>query len=97
MNPRKAKAHVIGGQAVHVGDCHVWAEIYYLESPTDYREYILNDGGRQYVPEEHELVMLSAAPSIWAKARNVILEILKARALRTARELTGRDKSLLIH
>ena len=25
----------------NVSDCHVWAEIYYLDSPTDYREYIL--------------------------------------------------------
>jgi hypothetical protein len=22
----------------HIRDCHVWAEIYYLDSPTDYRE-----------------------------------------------------------
>ncbi len=29
-----------GGEAIHVGDCYVWAEIYYLDSPTDYREYI---------------------------------------------------------
>jgi hypothetical protein len=32
----------IGGEAIHVGDCYVWAEIYYLDSPTDYREYISN-------------------------------------------------------
>ncbi len=24
----------------HVRDCYVWAEIYYLDSPTDYREYL---------------------------------------------------------
>jgi hypothetical protein len=29
-----------GGQEFHVGDCYVWAEIHYLDSPTDYREYI---------------------------------------------------------
>jgi len=23
---------------MHVGDCYVWSEIYYLDSPTDYRE-----------------------------------------------------------
>jgi hypothetical protein len=32
----------IGGQTIHVGDCYVWAEIYYLDSSTDYREYISN-------------------------------------------------------
>ena len=25
---------------IHVGDCYVWAEIYYLDSRTDYREYL---------------------------------------------------------
>jgi len=28
----------IGGHPMHVGDCYVWSEIYYLDSPTDYRE-----------------------------------------------------------
>jgi hypothetical protein len=25
---------------IRIGDCHVWAEIYYLDSRTDYREYL---------------------------------------------------------
>jgi hypothetical protein len=33
--PRK-----IGGKFAHVGDCYVWAEIYYLDSLTDYREFL---------------------------------------------------------
>ena len=66
----------------------MWAEIYYLESPTDYRECILNDGGRKYVPEEDELVMLGTTPSIWAIACSVIHGIFKPRALRAARKLT---------
>ncbi len=32
----------IGGTSIHVGDCRVWAEIYYLDSATDYREYLPN-------------------------------------------------------
>jgi len=32
--------HKIGGSSAHVADCYVWAEIYYLDSPTDYREYL---------------------------------------------------------
>ena len=28
----------IGGYSVHVGDCYIWSAIYYLDSPTDYRE-----------------------------------------------------------
>jgi len=30
----------IGGKAVHVGDSHVWATIFYLDSPTEYREFL---------------------------------------------------------
>jgi hypothetical protein len=47
----------IGGTAAHVGDCLVWAEIYYLDSPTDYREYLPNQH-RQPVRIDSELVML---------------------------------------
>jgi hypothetical protein len=28
------------GQAVPIADCYVWAEICYLDSATDYREYL---------------------------------------------------------
>ena len=29
-----------GGATSHIGDCYIWAEIYYLDSPTDYRECV---------------------------------------------------------
>ncbi len=29
------------GLELTVSDCRVWAEIHYLDSPTDYREYLL--------------------------------------------------------
>ena len=32
----------LGGGTTHVGDSYVWAEIYYLDSPTDYHEYLRN-------------------------------------------------------
>ena len=28
------------GTSFHVKDCYVWSEIYYLDSATDYREYL---------------------------------------------------------
>ncbi len=28
------------GREFHVGDCYVWSEIHYLDSTTDYREYL---------------------------------------------------------
>jgi len=47
----------IGGTAAHVGDCLVWAEIYYLDSATDYREYLPNHH-RRPVRIDSQLVML---------------------------------------
>ncbi len=35
-----AERKQIGGEATHIGDCQVWVEIYYLDSQTDYREYL---------------------------------------------------------
>lgn len=29
-----------GGDDFYVGDSYVWSAIYYLDSPTDYREYL---------------------------------------------------------
>ena len=34
----------MGGEGVYIGDCYVWAEIYYLNSTSDYREYLPQDG-----------------------------------------------------
>jgi hypothetical protein len=46
-----------GGTAIHVGDCYIWAEIYYLDSPTDYREFLPNNDLRSMRPSS-KLVML---------------------------------------
>jgi hypothetical protein len=59
MNSRNPKIEAIGGQAFRVGDCRVWAEIYYLDSPTHYREYINTDARHNNLPEGHELMMLT--------------------------------------
>lgn len=47
----------IGGTGIHVGDCYVWAEIHYLDSPTDYREFLPSKHPRQVAPSS-QLVML---------------------------------------
>jgi len=47
----------IGGEPVHIRDCYVWAEIYYLDSKTDYREYLPE---RPHSLPENELVMLDS-------------------------------------
>jgi hypothetical protein len=30
----------VAGNCFRVGDAYIWSEIYYLDSPTDYREYL---------------------------------------------------------
>ena len=48
---------LICGEPVHIRDCYVWAEIYYLDSDTDYREYLTE---RPNALPESELVMLDS-------------------------------------
>jgi hypothetical protein len=44
----------------HVQDCYVWSEIYYLDSPTNYREYLPPATRRS---DFGELTMLDASTS----------------------------------
>jgi hypothetical protein len=48
----------IGGEGIHVRDCYVWAEISYLDSPSDFREYLLQD--RHWKPNDDRLLMLDS-------------------------------------
>jgi hypothetical protein len=61
-----------GGVTSHVGDCYIWAEIYYLDSATDYRECLM-PSVRNAQSEFDELVMLDEiTPSpLWVVLRNV--------------------------
>lgn len=45
------------GVVCHVGDCFIWAEIYYLDSLTDYRECLPSEV-RNSQPEFGELLFL---------------------------------------
>jgi hypothetical protein len=60
-----------GGATSHVGDCYIWAEIYYLDSATDYRECVSTS--IREVSNFGELVMLDEnKPSLlWVVLRNV--------------------------
>ena len=53
--PRQEKW--IGGNGSPVGDCYVWAEINYLDSATDYREF-LRCNAPSPMPLNGELVLL---------------------------------------
>ncbi len=48
----------IGGTPFHVSDCQIWAEIYYLDSPTDYRECLPTGEVGWKMSPEGELRML---------------------------------------
>lgn len=72
MEARPGKQQ-IGGSAVHVGDFYVWAAISYLDSPTDYREYLPHRRWRAAASDD-ELVMLDQRGHWrWAKPGVVTL------------------------
>lgn len=56
------------GYSVRIQDCRVWAEIYYLDSPTDYSEYLPAAGShRKETGVGDELLMLAdSEQSSWA-------------------------------
>jgi hypothetical protein len=53
----------IGGENVRIGDCYVSAEINYLDSPTDYREYLPNNCARPRNIPCNDLVVLESQAS----------------------------------
>jgi hypothetical protein len=48
----------IGGEGVHVRDCYVWMDICYLDSPSDFREYLPQD---RREPNNEGLVILDSS------------------------------------
>ena len=65
----------IGGNTFHVGDCRIWAEIYYLDSPTNYREYLPQHSSLKTVDELQMLDDMSS-PISALKARSLIRNLL---------------------
>ncbi len=51
----------IHGEGIHVGDCYVWAEISYLDSLSDYREYLPKDASRESRADEEFVTLDSEA------------------------------------
>jgi len=50
----------IGGKCFRASDCHIWAAIYYLDSPTDYRECLPK--AVSVARSDSELVFLDSGP-----------------------------------
>lgn len=68
----------IGGTSFRVGDCYIWAEIQYLDSPTDYREYLQNSNPQRNNCPNHGLVMLDDLAPSWTV---VVRRVAKALAV----------------
>ena len=67
-----SRRNCVGGQPFHVRDSYVWAEIYYLDSPTDYRECL-----PQYattVRVDSELIFLDS-PASDAFSKNLLCRL----------------------
>jgi hypothetical protein len=47
-------------RSVRIGDCRVWAEINYLDSPTDYREYLRESRNSSHQIQSAALTMLDS-------------------------------------
>jgi len=58
------------GQEFRVRDCYVWSEIYYLDSATDYREYLPQNGIHACIRSD-DLIQLDSSrqsschPCLW--------------------------------
>ena len=61
----------IGGEGVHIRDCYVWAEIYYLDSPTNYREYLPQGPVTPRTVPENEVVMLDSSGE-WPNPSSIV-------------------------
>jgi hypothetical protein len=77
---RDTQLRTVGGESAHVGDCYIWAEISYLDSPDDYREVLPPAGLSQPMGE---LVFLDDEPVInrfkkWEKVRALLISALQA-------------------
>ncbi len=69
-----------------MGDCHVWADIYYLDSATDYREYLPSNA--RHWSREGELTMLDEKAGLGWRGILLLLLILVS-ALATATIVLG--------
>lgn len=63
----------LGGEAFHVRDCYVWAEIQYLDSPTDYREYLPQRTTSSSGRTDSELVITDPTLTSWTASLVCVL------------------------
>jgi len=72
---KDTQSNMVTGGSVYVGDCYLWAEISYLDSPTDYREFLPSAVQPQTTGE---LVLLDDGPVLrlskkWVGVRELLI------------------------
>lgn len=56
-----------------IGDCHIWAEIHYLDSATDYRECLPEPSLKSAPRVVDDLVMLDSSAVCWSGVVGIAL------------------------
>jgi hypothetical protein len=79
------KGKGVAGSSFHISDCYIWAEIFYLDSSSDYREYLPQNGRRSLAGGDSDLIMLddsiaSSGSSVSLTAVGIILLLLSLAA-----------------
>jgi hypothetical protein len=72
------KGKGVVGSSFHISDCYIWAEIFYLDSSSDYREYLPQNSRRSLAGSDSDLIMLddsiaSSRSSVSLTAVGIIL------------------------
>ena len=63
----------IGGTHVRVTDCYIWAAIYYLDCPTDYREYLPYNRQKVATPPGDLVMLGDKPPSPWITGIKIMI------------------------
>lgn len=63
----------IGGTPVRVTDCYIWAAIYYLDSSSDYREYLPYSRQRIAIPPGDLVMLGDRPPSAWITGIKIMI------------------------
>jgi hypothetical protein len=63
----------IGGTPIRVPDCYIWAAIYYLDSPSNYREYLPYCRQRIAIPPGDLVMLGDKPPSPWITGIKIMI------------------------
>ena len=62
----------VGGTPFHLGDVYIWAEIHYLDSPTDYREHLPAQQWQKRQVSDGVVLLDDAAQLTWSMGAVIV-------------------------